>query len=127
MGVVASDSFLPSIKEIGQMSLTFGLTVLAWVFFRADNIGHAFNYLSEIFSSSLFAIPSFRGLTGAVTIIILILFFVVIEWSGRDGQYAIDKFGDKWKKPIRWAFYYTIIVAIFWFGGKEQQFIYFQF
>ena len=49
------------------------------------------------------------------------------EWFGREGQYAIAQFGDKWKKPIRWTFYYAIILAIFYFGGEEQQFIYFQF
>jgi D-alanyl-lipoteichoic acid acyltransferase DltB (MBOAT superfamily) len=124
---VAEGGYLPSIKEFSNMALTFGLTVFAWIFFRADNIGHAINYLGEIFSTSLFTIPQFRNSTGAKTTIILILFFVFIEWFGREGQYAIAQLGDKWKKPIRWAFYYAIIVAIFWFGGKEQQFIYFQF
>jgi len=127
MEVVAGDSYFPSIREIGQMSLTFGLTVLAWVFFRADNIGHAINYLNEIFSSSLFTVPFFRGLTGALITIILILIFVFIEWIGREGQYAIAQLGLKWKKPIRWAFYYAIILTIFYFIGEEQQFIYFQF
>src|SRR5690606_24260260 len=41
MEVVAENSYLPSIKEFFQMSLTFGLTVIAWIFFRAENIGHA--------------------------------------------------------------------------------------
>jgi len=39
----------------------------------------------------------------------------------------IEKIGATWYKPIRWAMYYTIIIAIFHFTGKEQQFIYFQF
>jgi alginate O-acetyltransferase complex protein AlgI len=30
-------------------------------------------------------------------------------------------------KPLRWLIYYAIVFAIFWFSGKEQQFIYFQF
>ena len=38
------------------MLLTFGLTVFAWIFFRAENIGHAFNYISEILSKSIFAL-----------------------------------------------------------------------
>lgn len=120
---VAQGKSLPSLKEISHMLLTFGLTVFAWIFFRAENIGHAFSYISEIFSSSLFTIPEIRPRN----LILLIMFFVLIEWFGREGQFAIQKLGMKWKRPIRYAMYYAIIIAIFLFGGKEQQFIYFQF
>ena len=109
------------------MLLTFGLTVFAWIFFRAENIGHAFSYISEILSSSFFEIPNFAGRGNALIIIILVGVFVLIEWLGREGQYAISDLGLNWKLPIRYAMYYAIIISIFWFGGKEQQFIYFQF
>lgn len=120
---VAQGKLLPSIKELSFMILTFGLTVFAWIFFRAENIGHALSYISEIFSSSLFTIPEVIP----KILILLIMFFVFIEWLGREGQYAISNLGLKWKRPIRYAMYYAIIIAIFLFGGKEQQFIYFQF
>jgi len=55
------------------------------------------------------------------------LVFVLIEWFGREGQYATSSLGLKWKWPLRYVMYYAIIFAILWFGGKEQQFIYFQF
>ena len=109
------------------MLLTFGLTVFAWIFFRAENIGHAISYISEILSPSLFSIPKFVGMSRALTTITLVAIFVLVEWKGREGQYTISHFGIKWKRPIRYAMYYAIIIAIFWFGGKEQQFIYFQF
>ena len=109
------------------MLLTFGLTVFAWIFFRADNIGHAISYISEILSSSLFSIPKFTDMRGGLTTIILVAIFVLVEWKGREGQYAIQNLGIKWKRPLRYATYYAIIIAIIWFGGKEQQFIYFQF
>jgi hypothetical protein len=124
---VAKGKFFPSIKELSLMLLTFGLTVFAWIFFRAENIGHAFSYLSEIFSASLFTIPRFMGMRKALLTIILIGFFVFIEWYGREGQYAIQYLALKWKRPLRYALYYGLILAIFWLGGKEQQFIYFQF
>ena len=44
----------------------------------------------------------------------------------RDPPPAIASFGKKWYKPLRWGFYYLIILAILHFTGKEQQFIYFQ-
>ena len=124
---IAQGKKFPTIKEFFNMSLTFGLTVLAWIFFRADNIGHAWSYLSTIFSNSIFSIPSFEGMRHALVTIVLIITFIFIEWFGREDQYAIERLGVKWKRPLRYAMYYSLIIAIFWFGGKEQQFIYFQF
>jgi alginate O-acetyltransferase complex protein AlgI len=125
---IAQGSFFPSIKELSFILLTFSLTVFAWIFFRANDIGHALSYISEIFSHSLFTIPTFAGIrTGALSTIVLVAIFVLVEWKGREGQYAIAQLGIKWAAPLRYAVYYAIIIAIVWFGGKEQQFIYFQF
>ncbi len=124
---VALGKLVPSLKEISLIALTFGLTVFAWIFFRANTIEHAISILSEIFSPSLFTIPEFEGMRMAITTIILVVIFMAIEWKGREGQYAIADLGLKWNRPLRYAMYYTIILAIFWFMGKEQQFIYFQF
>ena len=63
----------------------------------------------------------------ALTTIILVIIFILIEWKGREGQYAISHLGKNWKRPLRYAMYYAIIITIFWFGAKDQQFIYFQF
>ena len=125
--IVAQGKLFPTLKEIAFMATTFILTVFAWIFFRANNIEHAFSYISEILSSSLFTVPKFSGMSKALTTIILVSIFTCIEWLGREQQYALAKLGLNWKRPLRYAFYYAIIVAIFWFSGKEQQFIYFQF
>jgi len=63
----------------------------------------------------------------AETLIILIALFMIIEWLGRERPYAIATLGDKWPRPVRWAFYYILIITIFEFTGNEQTFIYFQF
>ena len=101
---------------------TFLIIMFSWIFFRADNVGHAFSYISEIFSMSSFTVPEIRPKA-----IFLIVLFFVIEWLGREQKYAIAGMGSKWPKPVRWAIYYSLILTIFWFSGKEQQFIYFQF
>lgn len=124
---VAQGKFFPSIKEFSLMLLTFSLTVFAWIFFRAENIGHAFSYISEILSPSLFTIPQFMGMRSALTTIILVVIFILVEWKGRDEQYAIAQLGIKRSRTFRYVMYYAIIIAIIWFGGEEQQFIYFQF
>ena len=83
--------------------------------------------MSEIFSNSIFAIPEFTFKRRALTTVILVIGFVTIEWIGREQQYAIALLGSKWQSALRYAMYYAIIIAILWFGGEEQQFIYFQF
>ncbi len=127
MDIVTHGVSLPTRKEFLSMATTFFLVVLAWVFFRADNLNHALSYLSTIFSESLFTIPDFPKRKHALFTILLILIFSIIEWIGREEQYAIAKIGRQLKRPLRLAFYYIIIFAIFWLNGKEQQFIYFQF
>jgi len=127
LNIVACGKHLPTIKETLSIILTFGLTVLAWIFFRANNVTHAVNYISEIFSTSLFTMPNFAGMKKSISIIFITLIFLIFEWSGREHKYAIEYLGYKWSRPTRWAMYYTIMLIIYFFAGSEQQFIYFQF
>lgn len=120
---VAQGKYLPTIREFINMSITFGLTVFTWIFFRANNLEHAISFISRIFSTSLFTLPT----VFPKTIILIIIIFIMIEWFGREQKYAIANFGIKWYKPVRWVLYYFFVFAILYFTGKEQQFIYFQF
>jgi alginate O-acetyltransferase complex protein AlgI len=123
---IAHGRNLPTLKEFFQIFLTFSLTVFGWIFFRAENIGHAYSYILGIFKdpSSFFILTVYKQY---MTILLLLTIFVLIEWKGRESQFAISNLGLKWKKPLRYAMYYAIVIAIFWLGGEEQQFIYFQF
>ncbi len=125
LGMVAEGKIFPNPREIFQMSSTFLLTVLAWVFFRASSIDKALTYLKEIFSTSLFTVPE----EFPMVIISLILLFVVVEWLQREQQHALENLERNHliKKPLRWGFYIGIILIIFTFGGSQQEFIYFQF
>ena len=124
---VAQGKHLPGLKELFSMLTTFGLTVFAWIFFRAENIEHAINYISEIFSQSIFEIPSVGlGIPIIITLLLIVL-FLLIEWLGREHQYAIAYLGLQWKRLLRYAMYCAIIITILLCAGQEQQFIYFQF
>ncbi|MCX6308680.1 MAG: MBOAT family protein [Bacteroidia bacterium] len=125
--IVAKGRILPNMRELFSMLLTFAMAVFAWIFFRADNLSHAFSYISGILSSSLFSAPYFIGMGKAWLTGWLILFFFLTEWQGRDQQYAIAKLGLNWYKPLRWALYYVLLMVIYMFAGSQQQFIYFQF
>ncbi len=125
--IVAKGKMLPGFKELLLIIATFGLTVLAWIFFRAENIHHAISYISGIFSISLFEVPNFGELGRVLLTTSLVGFFILIEWIGREHEYAIQYLGTNWIKPLQYAMYYALIIAIFWFGGENQEFIYFQF
>ncbi len=124
---VAPGRNLPNTREFSWMLITFVQTVFAWIFFRANDIGHAMSYISTLLSPSLFSAPEFPGMARAALVSALILCFVIIEWFGRADQFALAKTGLRWKRPYRWAAYFLIISVIFTFSGREQQFIYFQF
>jgi len=130
LGPVAENHILPSLREIWQMGTTFALTVLAWVFFRAEDMAHAMAYLKGIFSTSLFTVPKgahFVNLsTHPGTVALLIVALSIIEWSGRHHAHALGQC-TKWKWPYKYGLYYLIALFIFLFGGQEQTFIYFQF
>lgn len=108
-----------------ESSLTLVIVIVAWIFFRAENLEHAIGYTSGILSPSLFTVPNFSG--GAKAIIIVVISFVFVEWLGRRQTYAISNLGLMWKRPLRWAMYFAIIASLFIFQGQEQQYIYFQF
>lgn len=124
LDVVAQGRHLPCVREFLLMSLTFGLTVFAWIFFRAENLGHAFKYISQIFSSSIFSIPELRPRN----ITLFICFLIAIEWVGRNNKFALENLHFRCPRIIRYFTYIFLATAILLFsGGKEQAFIYFQF
>ncbi len=127
LGIVAQGKLLPTLREASSVAITFVLTVLAWIFFRAANVQQAFDYIKRIFTAGLLRIPDISDKKMVIIVLALVLVFMMIEWLGRHNQYAIEKLGLGHKKVVRYAFYYAIVIAIFIYAGKEQDFIYFQF
>jgi len=131
-GDIAANRLLPSLKELKGMLITFGLTVIAWVFFRAENIGHAVQYLYDIFAG----LGSYKNYYKTysllynfnLVLIFIIILFIVVEWLGRKDEYAIEKLDYKLNKPIRWMVYSLLIFVIgMYMPSAESPFIYFQF
>lgn len=127
LDIVARGRFLPSVKEGISILLTFGLTLVAWIFFRSNNVSQAFDYFSRIFNRSLFSLPDLVNSTNTIITILILVFFILLEWLGRDQQFAIAKFGLNRKPVFRLCFYCLLILSIFILAGKQQPFIYFQF
>ena len=126
--IVAKGKYFPTLKDLFLMFVTFGLTVFAWIFFRAEDLNHAFQIISSIFSKSIFSIPSFSNSTSAIPTILLIIAFVIVEWFGRETEFAIQNMQNLRNRILRWTIYIILVVIIFYAGSYEETaFIYFQF
>jgi len=123
LDIVARGKRLPSLREVLGIAGTFALVSFTWIFFRAENLARAFDLIGGLFSRSLFDRPRVFPLTS----LLLLVFFVCIEWMGREQPYAIARLGLRWPRTVRWGFYYILIIAMFYIAPKTQQFIYFQF
>ncbi|MGO4770113.1 MBOAT family protein [Flavobacterium sp. W22_SRS_FK3] len=124
--VVAQGRLLPSFPDFIKLITTFTIVVFCWIFFRSDSISSSFSYIANIFDSSLFSIPSI--INKSFSTILLVLFFILIEWIGRESNYAIENIGSKNSRFIRWSFYAFILFLIgMYMQVKSSEFIYFQF
>lgn len=112
-----------TIQNLFNISFTFFLVCLAWVFFRSENITQAGIIIATIFTEPAFSIPGFIP----VWIYLMLAVFIVIEWQGRDGKYAIENMEKIQNTPVRWAIYYSLLIFILFLNGANQEFIYFQF
>jgi len=128
-GDIAENSLLPTFKELRGMMLTFSLTILAWIFFRAENISHAIQYISDLFTglidytNYLETYNLLRDFGPALIVVFII--FILVEWSGRHTEFAINRLTNN--RFLNIFFYYLILFLIFIYSGKPQEFIYFQF
>ncbi len=125
--IIAKGKYLPALGDIIKVLVTFSLITISWVFFRAENLTHAISYLSEMFSISIFHYPDEGIVSMGRTTMVLMFIFIIMEWIGREGEFAFEWIGKDRPYYIRFPMYYGMTLMIMWFSGKEQEFIYFQF
>lgn len=119
---VARGKILHSPVELMQIIFTFILICFSWIFFRSANLSQAFHYIHNLFSMSFFTAPQLNiGMLG-----IFLLILIVVEWLQRDKQHALQ-FSPVMARPLRWGFYYAIILMLILAQNEPQTFIYFQF
>ncbi|MBN2281886.1 MAG: MBOAT family protein [Candidatus Marinimicrobia bacterium] len=132
LDIIAMGKILPGIKEFLQMTLTFFMTLIAWIFFRSESMGKAFHYIGKIFSPSILQLPSASEFMtikmNPFYTVFLILSFLVIEWLGREGTFAIEGMKNRFPQYFRWLIYLSLGLIIFIFGNfTKTEFIYFAF
>ncbi|MGY8988250.1 MAG: MBOAT family O-acyltransferase [Flavobacteriales bacterium] len=127
ISTVASNKLFPSMIEVYQIIKTFLLTIIAWIFFRANDMSHAFSYISKMIHKSIFSIPELiTPKFDMLYTLVLLIIFVMIEWIHRNKEYGFEI--SYLTKKQRWSAYVLLIILIMTFGVfKENSFIYFQF
>jgi len=107
---------------IFETIITLLVIMIAWVFFRSENIDQANIYLSKLFSNSLFSKPEVFSLKPLLLIVIIIL----LEWIQKNKEHVMQIENIK-STTIRWGIYLGLIMIILLYGGIQQEFIYFKF
>ena len=126
-GPIAEGHFLPGIGDVLRMGGTFLLACIAWVFFRARNMGEAMEVFKRIFSASLLDMPELPHLRTVAFGVFGIGVMLLLEWINRERQYGLQMDG-RYTRPVRLSLYYALIALLIIMaplGGGE--FIYFQF
>ena len=132
LNTVAQGKYFPTIREVFSVLLTFFLTMIAWIFFRAETVTQGItiitNGLKGLFSKSGY-VESLNLVYWDISfgLPLLIILFFMIEWFGREKEFALERFGVKWPLFIRWTFYFSLLFLILYYSGSEVEFIYFQF
>ena len=127
--IVAAGKRLPGIQEFFSILTTFGLTMFAWIFFRSPDLSAALAFIKNILTPAIFRIPHFEGIGLTIPLFVFLFFFIAIEWLEREHQFALQQFAVRWPLPLRWIFYSTLLICIYYYAvaSSTQEFIYFQF
>jgi D-alanyl-lipoteichoic acid acyltransferase DltB (MBOAT superfamily) len=122
--VKAKRFVIPNYKDIPSILFTFGIVLLAWIFFRSQSLTEAVLIVGKILKDLFMLNIDLSTLYPKRFLIIFIL--ITIEWLQRDKIHPLMISGlPKW---VRFIIYYFIIVAILFFGVfNYNSFIYFQF
>ncbi|NNT73200.1 MBOAT family protein [Flavobacterium sp. IMCC34852] len=111
-----------SLRIVINILLTFAITCLAWIFFRAKTIQEAVSYIHRMATDWHFSKQYFNIERYNYEILIMILLFVMVEWNNR---YKIEPLSGKYS----WLKVSLSILAIIALGifTDYKNFIYFQF
>ena len=118
---ISTEKTFPSLREFMGISITFILTCIAWVFFRAENVSHAFEYLGRMFTTFD------MGFLYYINLALAGVAFLVLEWYSRYREY--NKILDFKHRGLRYFMYFTLTFLVLAFSqvNLSKEFIYFQF
>jgi alginate O-acetyltransferase complex protein AlgI len=125
---------VPRIHHYLKGIITFFLVCFGWIFFRANNISDGIYIISHLFTgweglgiqalkaSPFFGSLKFHLVVGVVSVGMLLLIHLL------QGDNHFDQWLSKKRVSLRWAAYYSMVLAILLLGHfGTREFIYFQF
>ena len=111
---------------------TFHFVCLAWVFFRAESVGNAWEVLARLGAlkfeatnllTPVFSIPFGAGSLPVSVLLVLILSYLA-HWFPKN---ALDKMEGNWRwlpSPVQAVMILSIAFGLYYVSGTEVQFIY---
>ena len=124
--VVGQNTLFPTLAEIGQVLLTFGIVTFSRIFFRSESITDAFGFIKQILFN--FSYETYEHPMGyrMVDFYVLVVLFVFYEYLIRKDERSPFKFKSK---VMRFLIYVIIILGmlLFYDDSVDRSFIYFQF
>ena len=113
---------LSSVKVLWSILVTFGLSCLAWIFFRAKSIAIAFDYIARIFTNRSFLPQYLENERYSYEMVLLVLLFILVEWNART---KIEPISGRYS----WLKVTLCLAALLALGtySDYKEFIYFQF
>ena len=117
--VVAENNWLPTLKELLQMGITFFSTTIAWVFFRSESITDGFQYIMRMVIHLSYPTIYANGL-------IVVFIFIIVDWTMRKDERNPIKYEVN---SVRYFAYFSMCYLIFsHFKITDlSNFMYFQF
>ncbi len=111
--------------HLPQILITFILVTLAWVFFRADSVTTAYQYIFDIISFNGASLESYvstsKRLLFSLFIVISIFILLIFEF------HAVQKDQEEVKLSNTKAIFITLIICFMGVFKNPSDFIYFQF
>jgi D-alanyl-lipoteichoic acid acyltransferase DltB (MBOAT superfamily) len=117
--VVAQDQLLPNLKELFQMLGTFAFVTFAWIFFRANTLTDATQYLHQLLTN----LPQIKAIEGK-SILFWGALLLSLDWYLRHNE---RKLRVPTNRILRTGIYFVLALAVLLKLGSHQSFIYFQF
>lgn len=98
-----------NLSDLLKMSITFISITFSWIFFRAETIGQALQYVAGIFTS-ITIVSSLVFFSK--TVLIIAIAVIAVEWNSRNREYALQGI-TRWPRSVRWLIYMAIIFVVF--------------
>ncbi|MFV9484376.1 MBOAT family O-acyltransferase [Christiangramia sp. ASW11-125] len=117
-----SDHIELNLRNLFRIIFTFSSVCFAWIFFRAENLFQAFDYIKILLSNLNFKIAYLSIERYNIELVGLIVFFVIFEWLHRHEEHP---FYGKYR-IIKLILVILIMLVMGKFFGYNE-FIYFQF